>query len=75
MVFSMVSHAFRRFEREGGEDTIKPQVFFPALPLALSLPPQLPSHLAPLSAEGPRGVRAEPVKTRLRDETVACSSA
>src|SRR5438477_12799361 len=34
-------------EREGGEDAIEPQVFFPARPLALTLPSQLPSHLAP----------------------------
>jgi hypothetical protein len=36
-----------RCEREGGRDTIKPQVFSPALPLTLSLPPTLPSHFPP----------------------------
>src|SRR5690349_13872757 len=35
-------------EGEGGRDTIKPQVFSPALSLTLPLPPFLPSHLAPL---------------------------
>src|SRR6476469_7288651 len=38
----------RGCQREGGAGTIEPQVSFPALPLALSLPPLPPSHLAPL---------------------------
>jgi hypothetical protein len=35
-------------EGKGGRETIKPQVFSPALSLTLPLPPTLPSHLAPL---------------------------
>jgi hypothetical protein len=38
-------------EGKGGRDTIKPQVFSPALSLTLPLPPSLPSHLAPLAGK------------------------
>ena len=35
-------------EGEGGQDTMEPQVFSPALSLTLPLPPTLPSHFHPL---------------------------
>jgi len=47
----------RERERKGGKDTIEPQVFSPALPLTLPIPPSLPSqfHPLPVGLERQRG--------------------